>query len=79
MSSDKAKKYQITVNGEIDPGWSDWLGCLSVRSFTTRNGKRLTLLTGTIPDQTALRGIMNSIWDLNLELVSIRRLPPSQR
>jgi hypothetical protein len=27
-------------------------------------------------DQVRLRGVLNMIWDLNLELVSVRRLPP---
>jgi len=35
-------------------------------------------LTGLV-DQTALRGILNRLWDLNLTLISVRRLPTSPR
>jgi hypothetical protein len=73
MESEKPIVYQITVSGELDPGWSDWLGALSVQSQTTPAGQCLTLLTGPIPDQAALRGILTQIWDLNLEVIALKR------
>jgi len=33
----------------------------------------MTTLTGTVEDQSALRGILNQLWDLNLTLISVRR------
>jgi len=33
-----------------------------------------TILTGAVADQSALRGILNKLWDLNLILVSVNRL-----
>jgi hypothetical protein len=74
MGSEKPIVYQITVSGELDPGWSDWLGALSVQSMTTPEGQRLTLLSGSVPDQAALRGILTQIWDLNLEVIALTRI-----
>jgi hypothetical protein len=30
-------------------------------------------LLSEVPDQAALRGILNRIWDLNLELISLNK------
>jgi len=34
-------------------------------------GNPITRLTGILPDQGALRGVMNKLWDLNLSLLSV--------
>lgn len=68
--------YQIIVNGAIDPGWSDWLGALTLHSETLPGGRCQTVLTGPVTDQAVLRGILFKIWDLNLELVSIQQIRP---
>jgi hypothetical protein len=36
-----------------------------------------TVLTGTLPDQAALYGVLAEIEALGLELLELRRLPPS--
>jgi hypothetical protein len=35
-----------------------------------------TVLTGELPDQAALYGVLAEIEDLGLELLEVRRLPP---
>jgi hypothetical protein len=35
-----------------------------------------TVLTGTLPDQAALHGVLAEIEALGLELLEVRRLPP---
>ena len=66
--------YEIILDGKLDPDWSDWLGALTLQTTITRSGKCRTILQGPIPDQAALRGILNKIWDLNLEVKGVRRL-----
>jgi hypothetical protein len=65
--------YQITVKGELDPDWSDWLNGFDVHTNVSADGICSTILTGPIMDQAALRGILNKIWDLNLELDTLYR------
>jgi hypothetical protein len=61
--------YQIKVQGRLDERWAS--------SF---NGMELTcqgdatILTGPVADQSALRGILSKLWDLNLVLISVIRL-----
>jgi hypothetical protein len=61
--------YQIQVQGRLDKDWSDWFSGMTV---TFEGG--VTTLTGTVADQSALRGILTKIWDLNLTLISVRRI-----
>ena len=70
------RHYQITVEGKIDPSWSEWLDDLELVSRKEPNGMYLTTLSGVVTDQAALRGLMNRLWDLNLVLCSIQPADP---
>jgi len=67
----KSRQYQITVEGRIDPGWSDWFQGMEIAS---QNGSCRTILSGAVVDQASLRGVLNKIWDLNLVLVSVQQI-----
>lgn len=72
-----SRYYQITVEGKIDPSWADWLGGMQIGSRKEADDMTVTTLSGNIIDQTALRGIMNKLWDLNLALRSIQQVNPT--
>ncbi len=57
---------EIRIKGALKEDWSDWLEGLSVSSQA--NGE--TRLSGRLPDQSALLGLLNRIHGLNLELLS---------
>ena len=67
-----ASSYRIEIEGRLDPRWSSWFDGLTIAV----EGQDLvvTTLTGAVPDQASLRGILNKIWDLNLSLISVNRL-----
>jgi hypothetical protein len=69
--------YEIRVQGELDPGWEAWLGGLTM-AVDPAGDHAATTLTGPVPDQSALRGLLCRLWDLNLRLVSVRRLEAAQ-
>lgn len=64
--------YEIRVQGHLDDHWSQWLGGLAI----DHDSEGFTLLTGEIPDQAALHGLLVKIRDLGLLLVSLRRIAP---
>lgn len=64
--------YRITVEGLIDPQWSQWYAGLTIRLESEL--PPISSLTGPTRDQAALRGILNKLWDLNLSLVAVERL-----
>jgi len=55
---------EIRVKGHIATDWSDWLGGLTVTH--TQQGE--TVMSGPVRDQAALRGLLNRIADLGLQL-----------
>jgi len=66
---DRQGTYEITVEGILDGKWSDWFNGMKI-TF----GSGSTTLTGAVADQSALRGILFKIWDLNLTLLSVIRI-----
>ncbi len=68
---DKPWLYEIRIEGRLGDRWSDWFEGLAIRS----EGDDETILTGMLADQAALYGILAKIHDLNLALVSVRRVP----
>jgi hypothetical protein len=63
--------YRITVRGVVDPHWSDYFSGLTVAARLTDAAETITILAGPVPDQAALRGILNRLWDLNATLLSL--------
>ena len=60
---------EIRIKGILKQDWSDWLEGLRVSNHA--NGE--TVLSGKIPDQAALLGLLNRIHGLNLQLLSFMR------
>lgn len=69
MATDLA--YDIVVAIDPDPRLRDWLG-----DVTLHPGPDATTCLRTPPiDQTALRGLLSTIFNLNLGLLAVRSLP----
>jgi hypothetical protein len=65
--------YEINIKGHLDPLWSDWFAGLRL---THLEGNE-TLLSGSLPDQAALHGLLERIRDLNLTLILVSCGGPS--
>ena len=59
--------YQIRVKEALSPEWAAWFAPLTIESQP--DGK--TMLSGVLPDQAALHGVLTRIRDLGLTLVSL--------
>ncbi len=67
--------YEIKIKGHLDPRWSEWFAGLQL----THLEGDLTLLSGSLSDQSALHGLLEHIRDFNLILVSVTSGRPSAR
>lgn len=70
MLSARPARYRIRVQGHLGPEWSAWFDGMTLR----RRASGETVLTGWVVDQAALHGILNTIRDLGLPLLEVRRL-----
>lgn len=66
--------YQIKISGLLDERWTGWFNQMQITTEMIGNGNPITVLTGPLADQVALRGLMTRIWDLNFELISVQRI-----
>ena len=58
---------EIRIKGDIDRDWSDWISALTV----THTAQGETVLSGSVRDQSALLGLMNSLSGLGLHILSV--------
>ena len=63
-----APLYEIRLKGHLGREWADWFGGMAVD--LTEDGD--TLLTGPVPDQAALHGILKKVRDLGLPLLAVQ-------
>ena len=65
--------YEIKIKGHLDQRWSEGFAGLKL-TYLDGDG---TLLSGPLPDQAALHGLLERIRDLNLTLISVTSGDPS--
>lgn len=66
--------YRIEVQGMIGSRWEAWFEGLALDVRDGGDGVHITTLMGVVADQSALRGILAKLWDLNLTLLSVTRI-----
>ncbi len=68
------ESYEIRIQGYLEDRWTDWFEGLTIQ----REEVGTTLLSGRLPDQTALHGVLLKIRDMNLKILSVRQLGPEE-
>ena len=66
--------YRIRVQGVVEARWSDWLGGMAITTQHREGGAMHTDLVGRVPDQAALAGILNALYEMHLPLLSVEHL-----
>lgn len=67
--------YQIQVQGLLSPKWSDRMGGMTIWSEQPIEGALpVTTLSGLLTDQAALIGVISSLYDLRLPIISVECL-----
>jgi hypothetical protein len=69
----RAGRYDIRLRGHLEARWAAWFDGLSV----SPGSDGTTVISGSVPDQAALHGLLNKVRDLGLPLVSVTRVGPA--
>ena len=69
LTLDRPATYQIKVPGELDEGWTDWVGRMTITVESEGEGPPVTTLTGRV-DQAALQSLLCGLYSLGLPLTS---------
>lgn len=67
----EAGRYEIRLAGHLDAHWAAWFDGMTV----SREADGTTVISGQVPDQAALHGLLQRVRDLGLPLVSVTRSP----
>ena len=69
------RRYQILVEGAVNPAWSDCLAGLTITVREQPAQPIVSLLSGPLADQGALHGVLDTLFMLNLPLIRVERCP----
>ena len=64
--------YEIRVRGHLEEKWSDQLGGLQITATHGSDGQQETILVGRVVDQGALTGVLHTLYELHLPVVSVQ-------
>ena len=66
--------YRIYVKGHLVSDRSDRLPDMKVESSVGPGGQATTVLEGRLADQAALSGVLNTLFELHLPVISVECL-----
>jgi hypothetical protein len=78
ISRNCSATYRIEVQGALDSSWADTYGDLRFEYRPNRDGITITTLTGEVPDQAALAGLLGLTFMLGMPLLSVACLGQSK-
>jgi hypothetical protein len=69
--------YEIRVRGRLEATWSDRLEGMRITESRRLDGEMETVLVGRLADQAAFSGVLNTLYELHLPVVSVDCLDSS--
>ena len=63
--------YRIRVLGHLDVKWSARLEALNITESKDSDGDIESILVGRLADQAALAGVLNTLYELHLPVLSM--------
>jgi hypothetical protein len=67
-----AATYRIRVRGYLDECWAECMGGMLIVGYRGSGNSLETILQGELADQAALTGVLNTLYQLHLPVVSAR-------
>ena len=73
LTFDGPALYRIRVRGEVPARWSSRLEGMAI-TVQTSTGLPITTLTGELEDQASLTGVLRTLYELHLPVLSVECL-----
>ena len=70
----KPAVYKITVGGNLSPNFSERIGGLQVNVDRSPKSEGISTLVGEIQDQSALMGILDTLFNNHLTIISVKMI-----
>ncbi|MEI2691706.1 MAG: hypothetical protein V9H69_19190 [Anaerolineae bacterium] len=74
LKFDSPATYQIVVHGYIAARSTEYLEGMSIRQIALSGEPPVTALEGELLDQAALAGVLNTLYDMHLPVLSVQCL-----
>jgi hypothetical protein len=75
LPGNRPARYRIVVGKQLSPAWQDRLGGMEIKPFSGQSpAQEITQLEGVIKDQAQLTGILNTLYDYGVPLLSMQIL-----
>ena len=71
---DRAGNYRIRVRGYLDESWSERLAGLRITANSLNDQGPATELSGQVRDQAELAGVLNTLYELHLTLLTVEQI-----
>ncbi len=66
--------YQITIEGKVDPFLVEMLPSFFEITYAKSEEKDISSLIGRVEDQAQLRGILNTIYNTRMTVISVFKI-----
>ena len=74
MAQSKKATYRIRIQGHLESSWSDRLADMTITRAYTAHKQPITILVGTLADQSALAGVLSTLHGLNCNIVTVENV-----
>jgi len=64
-------RYRICIQGTLDKNWSIYCGGMTIEHENDPKRGAMTIMTGRLTDQSALIGVLNSLYDIGCPILSV--------
>lgn len=77
MTNNTTANYKIEIKGLLSDKWLARLG--EMRQDYIDSEKNITVLSGKVKDQTELYGILKTLYDLHLQILSVKCIDSEEK
>jgi hypothetical protein len=76
ITLDQSAVYCIKVQGKLGENWASYFEEMDIVILSDTDENPITMLTGEMPDQAAVQGVLQKLYNLGFPLISVMKVDP---